>query len=263
MLIGARLVTAAGEIINKHIEQEPGFLQALQVSLGSLGILTQLRLKLLPAFKLHRRELFTPIDLCLQHLDELVAQNRNFDFYWYPRNDMAKIRIMNPPGQGLQDFPYARLDRELEGWSNEVLPRQRQLRFDETEFAVPAEAGPDCFKEVRQRIKQKHRRQVAWRVLYRTIAADDAWLSPCFGRDTVTISLHHNAGLPYQEYFQDLEPVFRSYNGRPHWGKKHSLTGQDLYALYPQLPRFLEIRKQLDPEGLFLNPYLKQLLGVG
>lgn len=262
MLIGARLVTAAGEEIEKHQEDDPEFLQALQVSLGTLGIFTHLRLKLLPAFKLHRREWFTHIDDCLQNLNDLIGQNRNFDFYWYPRNDMAKIRIMNLPGEGMQDIPYAKLDKEMTGWSADILPRTRDLRFDEIEYALPAEAGPDCFKEVRQRIKQKHRQQVGWRVLYRTIAADNAFLSPCYGRASVNISLHHNAVLPYREYFNDIEPIFRAYNGRPHWGKKHNLTGKELFDLYPQLPRFLEIRKQLDPDGLFLNDYLTQLLAI-
>lgn len=262
MLIGARLVTASGEIIEKQLEDDPDFFQALQVSLGTLGIFTQLRLKLLPAFKLHRREWFTHIDNCLYHLDELVQQNRNFDFYWYPRNDMAKIRIMNPPGEGMQHIPYAKLDKEMEGWSAEILPRFRNLLFDEIEYAVPAEAGPECFKEIRQRVKQEHRKEVGWRLLYRTIAADNAYLSPCYGRDSVTISLHHHAGLPFWEYFNDIEPILKAYNGRPHWGKKHNFTGQDSQKLYPMLSRFLEIRKQLDPDGLFLNDYLKQLLGI-
>jgi hypothetical protein len=39
----------------------------------------------------------------------------------------------------------------------------------------------------------------------------------------VTISLHQNATLPYRDYFEDIEPMFRAYAGRPHWGKKHTL----------------------------------------
>ena len=75
-----------------------------------------------------------------------------------------------------------------------------------------------------RRVKDKHRGTVGWRVLYRTIAPDDAFLSPAYGRDTVTISLHQNAGLPYWDYFRDIEPIFRAHDGRPHWGKKHTLT---------------------------------------
>lgn len=98
--------------------------------------------------------------------------------------------------------------------------------------------------------------------MYRTVAADDAYLSPHYGRDSVTISLHHNAGLPFEAYFKDLEPIFRAYGGRPHWGKKHYLTAKELAPLYPELSRYLEIRKNMDPDGLFLNHHVKQLLGL-
>jgi hypothetical protein len=32
--------------------------------------------------------------------------------------------------------------------------------------------------------------------------------------------------------------------------------------VYPQWDRFLEQRARLDPDGVFLSPYLRQLLGV-
>ena len=67
------------------------------------------------------------------------------------------------------------------------------------------------------------RKQVAWRVLYRTVAPDDKFLSPAYGRQTVTISLHHNAGLPFEEYFGDIEPIFLPY--RSETGGSLSLEG--------------------------------------
>jgi FAD/FMN-containing dehydrogenase len=195
----------------------------------------------------------------MAHLNELTAQNRNFDFYWYPRSDEAKLRTLNPPEVDF-DIPYAVCVEEEVAWSDEALPKKRTLKFDEMEYAMPADAGPDCFQEVRQRVKAKHRKTVAWRVLYRTVAPDDSYLSPAHGRDTVTISLHHNAGLPFWEYFKDIEPIFRAHGGRPHWGKKHTLTAKELRPLYPQWERFAAVREQMDAPGMFLNPYLRQLL---
>lgn len=77
----------------------------------------------------------------------------------------------------------------------------------------------------------------------------------------MSISLHHNASLPYREYFDDVEPIFRHYGGRPHWAKKHTLRSQDLYPLYPMMERFLKIRRKMDPDGIFLNQYLCNVLG--
>lgn len=101
MLIGGRLVTASGDIIELS-EQKPEFLLAAQASLGTLGIFTSLKLKLVPAQQLRLKEWCTNIDNCLKQLDHLVEQNHNFDFYWYPRSDHAKLRIMNPPQETLQ-----------------------------------------------------------------------------------------------------------------------------------------------------------------
>ncbi len=50
----------------------------------------------------------------------------------------------------------------------------------------------------------------------------------------MTISLHQNNTLPYEEYFEDIEPIFLSYGGRPHWGKKHTLEAGQLRPLYPE-----------------------------
>jgi FAD/FMN-containing dehydrogenase len=262
LLVGVRMVNGRGEINEYSIENEPDALRALRVSLGSAGIFTEIRLQLVPAFQLHRQEWCTHIDDCLNHLDALMAQNRNFDFYWYPRSDEAKLRTLNVPGEEPDTPPYAKLVKENTGWSNEVLPRQRVLKFDEMEYALPAEAGVACFQEVRQRIKAKWRRIVGWRLLYRTIAQDDTYLSPYYQRESVTISLHQNAGLPYEEYFADIEPVFRAYGGRPHWGKKHHLKAADLRPLYPMWEQFQSFRRRCDPDGRFLTPYLQELLGA-
>ena len=261
MLVGARLVTGTGDIQEIRTDEEGGVLKALRVALGTCGIFLKIRVKLLPLFELHRTEWMVRTDDCLHHLEELMEWNRNFDFYWYPRSDMAKIRMMNEPGKGPEDVPYGRLHKEMKGPSNEILPRHRELKFDEMEYALPAEGALECFQEIRKLVKQKHRRLVGWRVLYRTVKADDSLISPATGRDTVTISLHQNAGLPFWSYFKAIEPVFLAYGGRPHWGKKHTLKAAELERLYPDWNTFLGIRKQFDPDGVFLTPYMQALLG--
>jgi FAD/FMN-containing dehydrogenase len=112
-------------------------------------------------------------------------------------------------------------------------------------------------------MRRRWRSIVGWRVLWRTVAADDALLSPCGGRASTTISLHQNASLPWREFFDDIEPVFRAHGGRPHWGKKHTRLGVQLAPLYPYWDRFTRIRREFDPDGVFLTPYLRELLGVG
>ncbi len=59
-----------------------------------------------------------------------------------------------------------------------------------------------------------------------------------------------------------MEPIFRDYGGRPHWGKKHNLKAHDLKMLYPEWDKFLDAKKLLDPDGIFLNDYLKEIFGI-
>ncbi|HYG18092.1 MAG TPA: D-arabinono-1,4-lactone oxidase [Ohtaekwangia sp.] len=262
MLRGVRMVDYQGNVREFSSPADERWMNAMRVSLGALGIFTELTVRVVPLFKLTRTEHFTTVDSCLENFDALAGENRNVDFYWYPRSDEIKIRILNEPGQGTTEFPYSfRCVKHEEGWVGEILPRHRELRFDEMEYALPREAGIACFKEVRNRIKARHRKAVAWRVLYRTIAGDANYLSPHYGRDSVSISLHHNAGLPFDAFFNDIEPIFIHHSGRPHWAKKHNLKARQLRPLYPAWEAFQDVRRSLDPEGFFMNHYLKVLIG--
>jgi len=69
--------------------------------------------------------------------------------------------------------------------------------------------------------------------------------------------------VKYDEYFDGAERIFRRHEGRPHWGKLHSLGHSELRELYPMWDEFKRVRVQLDPKGVFLNPYLAKVLGTG
>jgi FAD/FMN-containing dehydrogenase len=262
ILIGGRLVAANGGVVAFSLEDDPDLVRAARVSLGALGVLTEMRLRLAPAYQLRRREWCAHIDDCLAHFNELAGANRNVDFYWYPRRDEAKIRTMSRPEDAVADLPFARLIEDETDWSNEIIAQTRDLKFDEMEYVLPAETGLSCFQEVRTRVKARWRSTVGWRVLYRTVAPDDAYLSPSHCRASVTISLHQNSGLPFWDYFRDIEPIFLAHGGRPHWAKKHTLRAEQLRPRYPLWDRFLDTRRRLDPDGVFLTPYLRDLLGV-
>ena len=260
MLVGVRMVTGKGEIIETSIEEDPDLFKALRVALGTCGIFLKMRLQLQPTYQLHRKEWCVPIEYCLENLEELQENNRNFDFYWYPRSDMSKIRVMNEVGDSMPEISTGSLDVERKGYSHLILPRSRPLKFDEMEYSLPRENGPSCFREVRDRIKKKFRKDVAWRLLYRTIESDDAFISSMHKTESVTISLHQNAGLPFWDYFRDIEPIFRKYGGRPHWGKKHTLKSDELEKLFPEWNKFQDYRRRFDPDNIFLTPYMKELL---
>ncbi|MCU4924585.1 FAD-binding protein [Halobacteria archaeon AArc-dxtr1] len=262
-LIGGRMVTGTGEIREFSAEEDPDLLRAAQVSLGALGIFTEITLDLVPTYKIQRREYCTTWRECKAHIPDLIAENRNFDFYWYPRSNEVKLRLLNGPGGGTdhEDISYATMVEDQTGWWQETIPEHDDIgrEFDEMEYAVPREDGLDCFAEVKDRVRQEWRGDVGWRMLVRTVAADGAMLSTEYDRDVMTISCIQNAELEHWPYFEDLEPLFREYDGRPHWGKNHTLRAAELRELYPEWDRFQEIRRELDPDGVFMTEYLEEL----
>ncbi|HKV83555.1 MAG TPA: D-arabinono-1,4-lactone oxidase, partial [Ktedonobacterales bacterium] len=137
----------------------------------------------------------------------------------------------------------------------------RVVRFQEMEYNIPAEHFPAVIEEVRACI-EKHRFRVNFPVECRFVRGDDIWLSPAYGRDSAYLAVHMYRGMAYKDYFQAMEAIFRRHDGRPHWGKMHTRTAAELAALYPHWEDFRRVRAALDPNGLFLNDYLRRLFAA-
>ena len=257
-LAGIRLAKADGEIIDIDKASAPELLRAAQVSMGSLGIIVEATLQLMPAYYLHERNWSASVDECAGQLDELISSNRHFEFFWDPGSDTCAMKSLNITDREESVVPA---EGEEIGPSYKIIPSTREMKFNEIEFSVPAEAGWDCFLEVRA-LMQADFPKVRWPVEYRTLAADDMLISSASGRETVTISAHQGINYPHEEFFLAVENIFRRYSGRPHWGKVHTHKAEELRGLYPRFDRFCEIRDQLDPEGRFLNPWLRGIFGI-
>jgi len=126
------------------------------------------------------------------------------------------------------------------------------------EYSVPAMSGLACFAAIRE-LLQKNFPDVAWPVEYRTVAADDVWLSMAFQRATVTISVHQDIHEDETEYYRACEEIFLSFHGRPHWGKVNYLDATQMADAHPRWLQWWSVRDQYDPEDVFLNEYLKDI----
>ncbi len=269
-VVALRLVTVAGEIIDCSPTHESAIFQAAQVSLGALGIITRVTLRCRPAYQLHEQSWIAPFAACMATLDERIAASRHFEFFWVPGDDLCAMKVLQPttdPAPAVPTAPVIPSQGRLARYvgaprtdrSYRIFPSERNLKFNETEFALPAANGPDCLREIRQ-LMQRRYPQVTWPIEYRTLAADDIPLSPAHGRATVTISVHQAAALPHQPFFAEVEAIFRNHRGRPHWGKIHTHGASALAALYPQWDSFQAVRRQLDPAGRLLNAHLQTVL---
>ena len=143
-----------------------------------------------------------------------------------------------------------------EGWK--LLSNERPVRFNEMEYHLPLEAQIPALREIIAVIEE-HRGDVFFPIEARTIRADDAWLSPFHGRDSGSIAVHAYYKDDYQFLFDLIEPIFRAHDGRPHWGKLHSLGARDFAALYPRWSDAAALRQEIDPEGRMLNAHLRKV----
>ena len=104
--------------------------------------------------------------------------------------------------------------------------------------------------------------RVSFPVEVRFTALDDLLLSTAYGRETAYIAVHMYKGTPYDEYFRAVESIMRDHGGRPHWGKMHFLGAEDLALLYPEWETFLKVRSEFDPNGVFVNDYVRRIFGL-
>ncbi|WP_240651311.1 MULTISPECIES: D-arabinono-1,4-lactone oxidase [unclassified Variovorax] len=292
-VIALRLMTPQGEVLECSEQRNPDLLAAARVSLGSLGVLTQATVRVLPAFNLHRRVFLRPLQAMLDEAPALAEKHRNFEFYVLPHTGYA-AGIVNdvytgsdtaqPPSadedmlrdlRRLRDwlgwFPSLRrwvANRLIDGDQTEeaknrswkLLSTQRPTKFNETECHVPRADGIACVREVIAALERRD--DVFFPLEFRFVKSDDAWLSPFHERDSCSIAVHAAQGEPYDYLLSEIGPIYRKYQGRPHWGKLHDLGPAQLATLYPRWNDFLALRAKLDPQGRMLNPYLRQLFGV-
>lgn len=96
------------------------------------------------------------------------------------------------------------------------------------------------------------------------MAADDLWLSPAYGRDTVAFHFTWLREQPAVEaLLVDIEAAIAGCDPRPHWGKLFAADAEALATAYPRLADFRALATDLDPDGVFRNDYLDRLVFAG
>lgn len=257
-IAGMELVTAAGEV-RTLAPIDGDVFDAARVSLGALGLVSTITLDLLPAYDLEVVHRVVDLDVALERYDDLLDGNRHAEFFWWPEKDVAEVKTIDAPGEASKpELPGATVTDVESGPSHEVFPTPREIRFNEMEYGVPAEHGPAAMREIRDLVIS--RGDVEFPVEYRYVRGDEIPLSPAHGRDTVFVAVHEHHEKPYADFFAAAEEIFWRYDGRPHWGKHHTLTAEDLSGLYPEWETFQALREEFDPDGVFSNAYLGELL---
>src|SRR3954451_6754284 len=292
------LVTADGAVRELSADSEPDLLRAARVGIGALGAISAITLRTVPSFTLHRVDEPRPLDEVLSSFHDLAAANDHFEFFIFPYTTKAltirRNRTDRPPAprgplrryvgdviveNGIGDLMLrlARRRRALiprftsfaarmmsQGEhldrSDRIFANHRSIRFTEMEYAIPRADGPEALRRVLELI-ERERFEVPMPIECRVVAADDAFLSPSFERDTTYIAVHQYRGMEWRPYFEAVEAVMSSLGGRPHWGKRHFQTAATLAERYPCWAEFQSARDELDPQRVFSNEYAERVLG--
>ena len=300
-IVALTLVTGGGDLLTISETENSELLPAARLGLGALGIVVDVTLQCVPKFLLHAVERPESLEEVLDAYLQRSATADHFEFYWFPHTSTALTKTntrlpgdaerhpLNPFGRWVDDEllangvyrvvcaagtnitgiipPFSRLaqrmtgNREFTDLSPRVFVTNRTVRFREMEYALPREAVPEALRAVRALIDER-----GWRISFpvevRSAAADTNWLSTAYGRDTGYIAVHRYHREDPTEYFAAVERIMMAHDGRPHWGKMHTRSAEDLRPAYPRFDDFLAVRDRLDPNRVFANPYLTTVLGA-
>ncbi|MGN9811108.1 D-arabinono-1,4-lactone oxidase [Micromonospora sp. BQ11] len=292
------LVTGTGEVLRCSADENPDVLAAARVSLGALGVLTEVTLRCVDAFVLRAHERPAPLTDVLAELPDLIPGHDHVEFYWFPYTDRVQVKTNDRVPSDDRPLPRWRgwLDDELlantvfagacrlgravpalvpaisavsaraltervyTGRSDAVFCTPRRVRFVEMEYGLPRDTLPEALEALR-RIVDRLPFKVLFPVEVRFTAADDVWLSHGHGRESAYIAVHQYVGTPYEPYFRAFEKVAAELGGRPHWGKLHWRDAESLAPAYPHWRDFQRVRNHLDPHRVFQTPHLTRILG--
>lgn len=298
LVLGARLVTADGSVLEIHEDDER--LEAVRVHLGALGVVTQLTLRTVPAFRLAQTVEEVPVDTVGDRVQEIGHSAEYVKIWWLPHTPMALVFRYERTSDAATRLPSLATERFIENWlvHRAVLPagtawlRRRPAavpRFNaiigrtlvkplrvgpsslmlttpdpalhyETEAAVTLAAGGEAFERTVKLIDRVGV-HVNHLVELRYVKGDTGWMSPAYGRDTVQLGAYTALPGHRRAYFDAFWQEMRQLDARPHWGKEMNHDAAEIRSLYPMADRFASLRDSVDPGHLFRNPFLDRVLG--
>ncbi|MFI0962703.1 FAD-binding protein [Streptomyces sp. NPDC021080] len=275
------LITADGSglVIGRGEERFGGAV----TSLGALGVVTALTLDLEPDFEVSQH-VFTELPLEGIDFETVAASAYSVSLFTdWRRPGFRQVWLKRRTDRPSPDFPWATPATEamhpvpgmparncteqlgVPGPWHERLPHFRaeftpssgaELQSEYLLARSDAMAALHALDAIRATIAP-----VLQICEVRTVAADDQWLSPAYGRDTVAVHFtwieDTEAVLPV---VRRVERALDPFGPRPHWGKVFTVPPQVLRERSPRLAEFRALAGELDPAGTFANAFVRDFL---
>jgi xylitol oxidase len=276
---GLELVTSDGELVTAR-RGDPSF-AGMVVGLGALGAVTRMTLDVEPAYEVRQDVLEdVPWEVLTERFDDIAASAYSVSAFtrFGPALDMLwlKRRAAGPPEEGFggrwataernpvvgEDPVNATQQHGVPGPWSDRLPHFRMgfkpSRGDElqSEYHVPRERVAETIAALRA--LGDRLRPLTLVCELRLVAADDLWMSPQHGRDTLAV---HFTWRPQpgavREALLDVEAALGPLGARPHWGKVFVMRAAERYE---RLDDFRALAQRLDPRGAFRNAWVERNL---
>lgn len=292
-VVAVELVSSSGEVVRLSQAADEGRFLGAVVGLGALGVVTRLTLDVQPSYEVAQVVYEgLPLHTLYDRFDEVMSsaysvslftdwQGDRVDQVWRkqrlatgaappaepvwmgarlatsPRHPLPGLpgdictEQLGIPGPWNERLPHFRLDftpshgEELQ--SEYLLPRDQ---------AVPAMRAVAALRGFLAPVLQVSE--------VRTVAADNLWLSPSHGRDTVAIHFTWvKDTTAVQPVVRLVEAVLGPLGARPHWGKVFDLAPDAIREQYPRWADFEALVAELDPVGRFRNDWFDRLFPPG
>ena len=281
------IVKADGEVVRLSRERDSDRLHGAVVGLGGLGVVTKTTLNLQPAFDMRQVVyLNLSFDQLEHHLDEIFGSGYSVSLFTDWQNHRAtqvwvKSRVM--PGDNLaipREFFGAKAatrkmhpigDHPAENCTDQLgmpgpwyerLPHFK-MNFTpssgdelQTEYFVPREKGYEAILAVEK--LRDHITPHLFVTEFRTIDADDLWMSTCYQRKAMTV---HFTWKPEWAAVKQVLPMIEEqlapFDARPHWAKLFTMKPARVQSTYAKLPDYRALLKEFDPTGKFRNEFLQ------
>lgn len=170
-----RVITPSGEAA-EVTEDDPELLAAMQVSLGLLGVITEVEFQAREAFALAERIEFWPLEEILARWDDEMSSRRHFSFFWMPSADSpGRLFMAYPDRQDMTDWARVKLYDEMPASSLNDKDRAVPAGIDRLDRPYRIYPDPDFQGEIVMRELEYRRRSPS---TIGSSASGNAWTRP-------------------------------------------------------------------------------------
>ena len=278
-----KLVVADGELVELRRDLDRDSFRGSVVALGSLGIVTQLTLDIEPAYEMSQQVIVgVPLDELEDGLDDLFSAGYSVSAFTDWCSGEASVWLKRRIDQRVLKWSAGRHAQHtvhpVPGMSPDLCTEQLGVvgpwheRLAHFRPKPSPAAGNELQSEVFLPRPVARRAVSALREIgsliapvlliseMRTVRSDDLWLSPAYGRETVTFHFtwlaDESAVLPA---LAAIEHRLMPLDPRPHWGKLTTMTPREVITSYQRAPDFERLMVEYDPTFKFRNDFVNGL----